>query len=277
MRYFKKFGDFCSGFACFAIVIYLFRKFMTFEPKVEETVEGAEAVELGLLEKLSQFLSRETALDRYLLLLLAVMLCLSVLGSVIFKRIPYVSVIFALPPVLLTFDMIKSRRIEEYPLLILLLTCLAFVSCLYECIRRDRADGGCRIGMAGDALCLFFGGFLLYLRNKINVLSEIESGDAILLDHFDLEIHGGLEGADPKLLFNLAAVYFVLVLVRIILRDIYFIDLILVLPATVAVVYFWNAGAFTFHGELITVFAVAVLCARLSAMLGGRARVKGKR
>ena len=39
MSYFKKFGDFCSGFACFSAIIYLFRQYMMFDAKDAELME----------------------------------------------------------------------------------------------------------------------------------------------------------------------------------------------------------------------------------------------
>ncbi len=273
MRYFKKFGDFCSGFAAFAVIIYLFRQFMLFKPDKNEDMTAEELAELGMRDKIGLFLSRETEYGNFLLLVLAVLLIASVLAGVIFKRLPYISTAFAVCPLLLCVDMIKDEQIEEYPLLILLLTCIAFLSCLYECIRRDREDGGCRIGIAGDILCAMSAVFLIFLNKRAGSFTALgEDFDIQTLGQFEREIYRGVNGEsafDGSLILILAVIYFALVMVRIAFRDIYFIDFLLALPAACLLIYKWNAGALMFHAELIVTLSICILCARLVAMLGG--------
>ncbi len=273
MRYFKKFGDFCSGFAAFAILIYLFRQFMTFEPSVKADEALQNPADIGALEKLKYFLARDVQLENYFLCLLAMSLIVSVIAGVIFKKLPYIAVLFTVCPMLLTVYMLGKSYIDEYPELILILTSISFIACLYECIRRDREDGGCRIGIAGDMLCVAISAFFMMLKSKAEKFAALgEDFDTLGLGLFDKEIHDAVKGAsdfDGSLLLAFAVIYLSLVVVRVCLRDIYFIDFLLTLPAFCMLVYYWNTGALIPHADMVITFSTCVLCARLAAAFGG--------
>ncbi len=284
MSYFKKFGDFCSGFTCFIILIYLFRTFMKLKPTEEE---------VGLVGKLKEFLSVESAYDKRLAAVLVIMLVLSVAAGMLFKKLPYICAVFSLPPLLLAVDMVKSEYIKDYPVLCLLLLGIAFVACVFECVRLDRADGRRRTCLCGALISGGLAAYLWWLYDKAQRLlaaealevevEEIAKQTAELGEkvdkfaRFNSEILFGAEDMNIKILAVLASVYAVLALVGLLLRDIYFVDAVLVLPPTVALIYFWSAEKITFHEEVMVTFAVAVLAARIIPAFSGCARTRGTR
>ncbi len=265
MSYFKKFSDFCSGFACFMALIYLFRQFMGFDVADEE---------LGMVGKVKLFLSRTEALDRYLLFVLALMLAISVLAGCIFKKLPYLTLIFSLPPLAMAVDLIKAQYLKEYPLLFLLLCIIAFIGGVYECVRMDRADGRHRAAWGADIVSLGFAAFLVFVYRKAGALAGIAEEDAFELDHFDYEIYSLAENMDIKILLTFAAVYAGLALVSLLLSDIYFIDGILALPPAVALIYLWGAEKLTVHPEIIVTLALANFTARIIPAVSGKATYK---
>ncbi len=279
MSYFKKFGDFCSGLTCFIILIYLFRTFMKFKPTEEE---------VGLVGKLKEFLSVDSAYDKRLAAVLVIMLVLSVAVGMIFKKLPYICAVFSLPPLLLGVDMVKSEYIKDYPALCLLLLGIAFVACVLECVRLDRADGRRRTCLCGALISGGFAAYLWWLYDKTQKLLAADALEAEKIAEqaaelgekvdkfakFNSEILFGAEDMNIKILAALAAVYAVLAFIGLLLRDIYFIDAVLALAPTVAIIYFWGAEKITFHEEVIVTFAVAVLAARIIPAFSGYA---GKR
>ncbi len=265
MRYFKKFGDFCTGFTCFIIIIYLFRSFMQLESKIEDT---------GLLDNLRDFFSPLTAYGNILAAVLVIMLIISVAASVIFKRIPFICPLFLLPPLLLSVDMVRSSYLTDYPMLCVLLLGIAFISAVFECIRLDAIDKKRRTCICGALTSLFFAAYLWWLYDKARALLESDTGETVA--PFDFEVLFGAKNMNIKILAILALVYAALAIVGLILRDIYFIDALLVIAPTVALIYLWSAGIITFHEEVIVAFGVAVFAARIIPAFSGKAFVRKK-
>ena len=144
MSCFKKFGDFCSGFACFSGLIWLFSEFMSNE--FEEN--------MGIKEKLKDFFAGSERTDNKLMLVLSVMLVVSIVAGVVFKRIPYVTLLFSVPPLMLSVDMVRSEYIDKYPMMYILFCGISVLSDVWECILTDRCDGGHRVAFAGDMVAL---------------------------------------------------------------------------------------------------------------------------
>ncbi len=260
MRYFKRFGDFGSGFCCFMAWLYLFGRFMSFAPS--EEVEG-------FTEKLKLFLSEKTAYPNLLLFILGAMFLTSAVMGTVLVKYPHVSALFTLPPLALTFDMIRSEYIKEYPMLYAFFGITALAACVLDCIALDGKDGGNRTGycaaLVSASTSLLF--FTLYSRGVDALAVE----DTAELGRFDLAIRQGLETSDVKLLAVFAAVYLGLTVVGVLLRDIYFIDALLALPPFVALIYMWNAETLDVHAEVALTFAGAAVGVRLIAMILGRA------
>ncbi len=273
MSYFRKFGSFCAGLTCFIMSIYLFRTFMTFEPEAEDA---------GAVDKLKEFLSLDINYGNRLAAVLVIMLVLCVASGVLLKRLPFVCPVFSLPPLLLTVDMVRDGYIVDYPILCVLLLCIEFVSCVFECVRLDKADGKRRAAWCADIATVGFAAFLmrLYSLGKMYEKTDYpmydESGAEILISRFDSELLS-TEPTDLKIFIALAAVYAVAVLVSLLLPDIYFIGGVLALPPAAFTAYLWSAEKITFHEEIIVAFAFAVLVARVIPAFSGTAKIDSKK
>lgn len=264
MSYFKKFGDFCSGFACFAALIWLFSEYMTFGLK-----------DVGLKEKLIGFFDKYKETDNRLMLILAVMLVLSILASIALKRLPYLTLFFSVPPLMLTVDMVRSNQIENYPMMYIILCSISIASGVWACVAKDRKDGGHRAAFAGDAVSLLASGVLFFIWRKCVTL-QVADEDVPMLDSFDREIWSGSESMNVKLFLIFACVYLALTLVSLLLTDIYFLDAILAIGPCVAVVYMWSAGTWTVYSEIIATVAVVNLAVRLIPAISGGKTLKVK-
>ena len=271
MSYFKKFSDFCSGFCAFMALIYLFRQFMSFDPKDDE---------LGMLDKVKMFFSKTAEYDNLLLLWLIFFCVTAVLIGRIAARLPYVSLLATVPPMLLTVDMVKSSYIKEYPLLYVLLGAIAVIGAVFECVRMDKADGKRRSAWAGNLVSLFSAAFFLWIYKKTEAVTAV--GNASELNNFDYEIYRHAPDMDVKLLMTFAMIFAATVLVSLLLSDVYFIHGIISIPPAVALIYLWSANKLTVHPELLVTLSLINLTTRtipaLSAKVGDRrgGRVRGE-
>lgn len=260
MSYFKKFGDFCSGFACFAALIWLFSEFMS--TKFDE--------ELGLKEKIKDFIDGVGRVNNKLMLTLAIMLALSVLASIVFKRIPFVTPAFSVPPLMLSVDMVRAGQIEDYPMMYILLGGFSVLSGIAECVYMDRRDGGHRAALAGDAVALLAAGSAYFIWKRAEIVSAMENVDILELNVFDYEIYVNLGDMDTGILLSVVIAFLVLTAVSLILRDIYFIDAILSVAPLIVTSYMWSAGKITVHPELLVTVSAVYFAVRLIPALSGK-------
>ena len=254
MNYFKRFGDFCAGFAAFSAVIYLFREFMAYTTEEE----------LGLLGKLKSFLSFEPRKDYRFFLPLIGLFLLSLIISLLFKKHPYVSFAVSVLPLLRVISMFVSEKLYERPMLYVILGAIHVAACLWECVRLDRARSGRRAALAADLCGLVGLGLCLYTLRQTRVVTEMESVD---LSFFERKIYTGLEGADLTVFWVTAALFGVTVLLRWIWRDLYYLDALLSLPLPVYTIYLWEAGKIPFHGSMLCTICVVYALARVAVML----------
>lgn len=259
MGYFKKFGDFCSGFCCFTALIYLFRQFMAYDPTQEE---------LGTLEKLKLFFEGTAHPERSMLLRLALLFAVSVLIGRIFSRFPHISLLAAVPPLLLTVDMIKSSYIKEYPMLYVILGGIGFISGCCDCVGADKKYGGNRSAWGGNLLSVCAALFCIYV---LRTQAELDGADVLQMNYFEYEIYARSQTMNMKLFAVLAAIYAVAVLLSLFLSDVYFIHAIVAAVPAVALVYLWEADKLTVHPELMVVFGIVVLTARIIPAISARA------
>ncbi len=266
MSYFKKFADFCSGFACFTALIYLFRQYMVFEPDTEEAV--------GMLEKLKLFVSKTEKYDNRLLLTLALLFALSVLAGRIFsRRLCFVPVIAALVPLLLAVDMIEAERIREYPMMYVFFGGLAVVAGMYECVRMDRADGKRRAAWARSLTCASVALFCFGIYKRADEVLRLSFTGGLEPWEREFILAGEM---DIKLFATVGAVYLVLLVIGLLLTDIYFIDAALAVVPAVWLIYLWNAQKLTAHAHLFVTLGVAYAAVCTIAAFSGRARLKIK-
>ena len=255
MSYFKRFTDCCAGFALFSALMYLFTQFMAYTPKEE----------VSSLEKLKLFFSDAPTKDYKYYLPLIGLMALSLLVSLIFHRLPQVTFAVSLLPMLRLVSMYHSEKVYERPMLYFILGGLHIVGCLGECVRRDRIDRHRRSAFAVDLAGLLTAGFCLYLYR---VAPTIATGDPYELSFFERKIYYGMADA-PVLTFLwvTALLFAVLVLLRWLLRDLYYLDALLAIGPACYLIYLWYADRIPFHGDCIVTLAVIYAVARIIVMI----------
>ena len=258
MSYLKRVGDFCSGFACFASLMWLLAEFMTYD-----------AGSVGLTEKLVRFFDDQYFVEHALMGALVVMLVLSVVASILLKRLPYLTLLFSVPPLVLSVDMVRSEYIEDYPMLYVLFCGISVVSGIWECVERDRRDGGHRTAIAGDVVCAIGAGTCVLLWLTARRLGDVTPDNFDELNVFEYEITRYSADMDVNLFLIFACVFVALIAVSLILTDVYFIDTLLTFISCVAVIYLWSADKWTVHAEVIATVAIAALITRLIPTLSG--------
>ena len=267
MSYFKRFGDFCSGFAAFTGMVHLISRFISMK---------FEGESLTLIEKIKMFLGRETLPIFRLMAVMTLCFLLSAVLGRIFARLPYISALFCIPPVIVSICLYTMQVIEEYPMLYVVLSFVAFISAIADCVLADRADGKHRAAYVGSLVSLAFSAYCILLVRKYNelvLLSEDEEYVMWMLDSYILR--SGTE-ISTRLFYALAAVYAILAVISFVLRDIYFIDSILAIPPAVWLIYAWGAKKLLLLPETVAVFAMLVLIARIIPAISGIAG-KGKK
>lgn len=266
MGYFKRFTDFCSGFSAFTAIMFLFRRYMTY--KFEDDV-------LGIREKLKIFFAEDINEKNHWMLLLAIVFILSVIGGRVLSRYPHLATVFTVPPLLVSVDMVKAELIEEYPMLYVILAAVAVLGGVVDCMLLDRDDGKHRSAYSCFAIGLMFSAFLLYVARRSVSLAEVDT-TAVELGRFDKEIFMESANADMKVFYVFAAVYAVLAILCTVLADVYFLDGLLALPPTVALIYNWGAGKLTVHAEMVVTFAVVYLAVCAVPAISGKAFYRQK-
>ena len=254
MSYFKRFADFCAGFALFSAVIYLFRQFMAYTPKEE----------VSLLEKLKLFFNSGARLDYKEYLPLLLLLLLSFIVSLAFHRLPYVCFAVSVLPLLQLISMYTSDRLYERPMLYVILVGMHSLGCLTECVRRDREDRRRRSALGTDAVALIAIGFCLYVLRLIPKLATME---IVQMSLFERKIFFSLENANTSIFWKLAVIYAAAVLLRWLLRDLYYLDAALAAIPFGYTLYLWHGGRIPFHGSFLVTLAAVYLIARLIVML----------
>ncbi|MBO7310456.1 MAG: hypothetical protein J6U86_03585 [Clostridia bacterium] len=262
MSYFKRFGDFCSGFAAFAGVIYLISRFISAD-------YGEEP--LTLVEKIKLFFDKDMLPMYYLMMILTVSFLLSVVFGRIFARASFISIFFCIPPVIISVCFHTMQVIEERPMLYIVLSLVAFVSAVVDCILSDRANGKHRAAYAGSVVSLAFSAYCILLARKYSELVAVSGDEEYVMWVFESHLLKGGTDIDVKMLYVLAAVYASLAVISFILRDIYFIDAVLAIPPAVYLIYTWGAGRLLVIPETIVTFAVLVFVARIVPAISSRA------
>ena len=110
MSYFKKFTDFCAGIAAFVAALFLLRHYMEFVPP--NTEEDAPS-------KFSQFLTDSATADYKMIISLVLLLTLSVIISIVFRKLPYVAFTFSIIPAAYVGFMFETNILYEQELLLI--------------------------------------------------------------------------------------------------------------------------------------------------------------
>ncbi len=233
MSYFKKFTDFCTGFAAFSAILYLFRQFMIDSPRDE----NGELLSLG--EKLRQFFDPEIfARDHRRYLLLIGVLILSVTVARIAKKLPAIPFVVSLIPLSLVATMCAEEAIYERPMLYLLLSALSVAGALYETICLDREQGRHQTHLA------------------VNLSLTLTAIVVLCLDATHL--------------WGVAMLLLGTVSVSLLFREVYFLDAALALLPAGWITVLYKKDAIPVCAELLLTVCLVNLIARIALMLSCR-------
>lgn len=256
MSVFKKFTDFCGGIAAFSAIFYLFREFMSFQPRDE--VES-------LIQKLKLFLSDEPQLEYRPYLLLILLFLVSLTLSLIFHRLPYLAFPVSLLPLACATDMLSRKEIYEYPMLYVILGALHTFGILWECIRRDREDLRQRSALAlnlGDALVAGVS-FLIWSRPR--VLEGVTPTEAKFFDRIPMY---ALQKGESFAVFKTAAIVFlVLGLIGFLLWELHYLHALFAIGASVYMLVLLARESFAVYATALPTLAIALAVGRLAVML----------
>lgn len=260
MSYFKKFTNFCAGFAAFSALAYVFCKFMEYMPR------DAQNELLGKKQKLKLFFDTNAAEENYrLYLLLVAALLFSLAISMLLKKLPALSFTVTLLPLSLIVTMYADGRIAEYPMLYLLLAGLHTVGSLYECIRRDRETGSHKAHLAVNLATLLGAFGALFVWRSAEEFFPVPNPNYNYLE--EKIHHSTLLKEDPSILWKIAILLLVTVLISVLLREIYFLDAaIALIPAAWVITRDWKGELPICAEFLLTVVLVNVI-ARIAMML----------
>ncbi len=246
MKYLKRFTDFCGGFAAFSAIIYFIGQFLGYKPESTD----------GMLEKLKSFISRENTKNFKAYIIMIGLLVISVVVSRIFERLPFVGLSVSFMPLLWTVFMLASNWLYERPMLYVALAILHTVGNIIYAVSLDREDGKRRGFLCVNVAGGIFGVLCLFVWRRSQKLAAITMTDEEFekLSDIDTEIFEGIEGESASLLLIIGIALLVTVLVSVILRDLYYIDVILC-----AIPFVYSVKVFFF--EELTVFGGMVFAA----------------
>ena len=242
MTYIKKFTDLCALFCSFVMTSYLIRKFMSFIYTEQE----------GIIAKARAFLSPTHYIDYRFCLLLMLAFAVSGMLGLILKRWPAPCLAVSLVPLCLSLYALEGALVEERPFLYIVLGLLHVLGNLFDALRQDREDGRRRAYLAANLLSgmLPLLTLCVHLRTRAVTALSVEAQEA--LRHFDAHVLRTAECEDASLILRLSLMIAGCLLISLLLRDIYFVD---VITATVPAVY----AIYAVFAERLTLFPIAVL------------------
>ena len=256
MSYVKRFGDFCAAFAAFSAAMYLFCQYMATDFKEIESI----------VEKLKYFFSNEPRKDYRSYLALLVLILLSFAVSVIFHKLPALTLAVSALPMSMLVTMFDSERVYERPMLFFVLLFVHMAGCLFECVRRDREDIHRRAAIATDLLGVSIIVFCLYV---LYISKDIESVDFKTINLIERNLYSAVVYFEADLSwFKYIPVGFgVMIALRLILRDIYYLDAFISLVPLGTMIYLWNTEKIPVFGSTLTVLIFCYTVARITVML----------
>ena len=265
MGQFKRFGDFCAAFGSFAAFMYLFRQYMGYNFKEIE----------GIFEKLKFFLSDQPTKEYRFIFGLFLSFLISFVISCAFHKLPFVALGASVLPLAMTVIMFDGEYIYERPMVFVVMSVIHVVGCLFECIRRDRADRGRRAALGLDILGLLSAAFCGYVLHISKEIEALELPEANVIESTLYYAVTRLE-ADLSFLKYFAVALCVSVAVSLILRDIYYIDAAVSTALAVFTVYKWSLGEISVFGSALCAIAVSYAIGRVAVMLTCRSKYAEK-
>ena len=215
MSYFKKFTDFAAGVAAFVAGLLFLRHYMEFTPP--DTTEDAPG-------KLAQFLKNAGTTDYTLLLGLILLLLLSVVLGIVFRKLPHVCLgISVLPAIYIAF-MFEKELLCEQEALFLAVAVLHILGNITECILQDKKDGRHRLFIASKIPSIL-GAILCFIVAEL--IRQPASKDPQDFNAFEKAVNVFATAEDASILMILGFMLLALFLIGILLQDVYFVDAIL--------------------------------------------------
>lgn len=275
MSYFKRFTDFCAGFAVFGALLHLVRNFITF----------MKDEDISTLKKLGKFLDRGNADDYRAYAVIAAVLVASLFLGILLKKVPFVALTASTAALAVIIDIFAAERLDERPMFYVVLAIIHVVGCIFECIVCDREHRFKRLNCSfiAGVITTFAGGalslFTAYRLSEMKALyktADLESFDMTELTSFDAEIFELVktamakgQSADIDQLIILAVMFIVVLTVTLIIGDIFFVDLIFSAIPLISVAYCFATGIFLPQADMLVTVALISFAVFFAATLFG--------
>lgn len=279
MSYFKRFTDFCAGFAVFGALLHIIRNFIVF--KKDE--------DLSTLQKLKDFFARGSADDYRAYATVAIVLIASLFLGILLKKFPFVALAASTGALAVIIDIFAAERLDERPMFYVALAIIHVVGCIFECIVCDRERRLKKIScsLVAGVITAFGGGalslFTAYRLSEMKALvrsADLETFDITSLNSFDAELFELVrsmtakgQSTDMDQLIILAVMFIVVLVVALIIGDIFFVDLIFSAIPLVSVAYCFATGVFLPQADMLVTVALISTATFFAATLFG-ARIK---
>lgn len=268
MGYFKKFSDFCSLFLAFWGAVFALEQFMTYK-----FAEDSE-----LLDKICVFFSDENYKDMYGYVILVLLLLLSFVSGRLFPRSYYLSFAVSFAPLIWAFVLYEQKKLYTQPELFLVLCGIQCAGNVIDSLSLDRGDKKRRAylsaNIAGGALAAFC--FYTYFHARALIESELSSKEFDELYSINKIFYESFDSESLRVILIIGAILLAGVLLSLVFRDIYFVDLLIYLPLCAYVSYVFFSGSLP-HFSLCALASIAIygLC-RVAIVLFEPMRVQKK-
>lgn len=264
MRYFKRFTDFCAGFAAFICLMHIFGEFMSYNP-------GTDA---DMKQKVKQFLDPTHTKDHRAYVILLALLVFSILLGRILERFPYICTALSLLPITQMMIMYNSKKLYEQPELCIFLAALHVMGTVVGSIGRDRVDNKRRAFISANVSGVAISLLGLAVWRKAEKLSELDPNATMDLSHAERAIRAGAAEGMEEILIKISLIILVTVVISLILRDIYFIDVITAAVPFVYTLYLFTTSKLTLFPEAAFMLTLLYLVIRIIVMLSEPMRKK---
>ena len=280
MSYFKRFTDFCAGFAVFGALLHLIRNFITF-------MKGEEISTLG---KLKEFFSRANADDYRAYATVAAVLCVSLILGIALKKFPFIALTLSAVSMAVIIDLLEAQRIDERPMFYVVLTAIHVIGCIFECIIRDRDQSSKKLNctlLAGVLTTFISGALSLFTAYRLSEMkdlfktADLETFDITKLSSFDAQLFNLVKSAsntaestESTQLIILAVMFIVAIIVAAFIGEIFFIDLAFSAVPLITVAYCYSSGIFLPQADMLITLSLISTVIFFAATLFGTKREK---